>query len=314
MPSHEPAVSATSRAGLRSARPRSGFARAEDGVALHYNIVGQGPVIACCNGVGVGTFFWKYLAEHFRDRFTIVMWDYRGHGRSRRGLDPATADLSIRRHADDLAHVLEQGLPGCGPAILIGHSMGCQVALETRRRHPHHCAALVLALGTAGRTLHTFMDFEPSWMIFRVVRHLVMGAGPSVNQAVRPALESPLAWWVTTRLSLVDPVYTRREDMVPYLEHLASIDLRVFAQAVVSCDEHDAWDLLPELDRPLLVIAAENDKFTPFWCSKKIVDTVEGAELLMLADASHAALIEQPETINHRLERFFRERGLADND
>lgn len=32
------------------------------------------------------------------------------------------------------------------------------------------------------------------------------------------------------------------------------------------------------------------------------------AELLVLADGSHAALIEQPETINHRVDRFFQQR------
>lgn len=278
---------------------------------LRYSVVGQGPVIACCNGVGVGTFFWKYLAEHFRDRFTIVLWDYRGHGLSGRGLDPEAADLRIARHADDLAVVLEAATPGLGPAVLVGHSMGCQVALETRRRHPDRVRALVLALGTAGRTLHTFMDYEPSWLIFRAVKAALFRAGPGVNRFVRPALSSPLAWWVTRNLALVDPHYATPEDMVPYLEHMASLDLRLFAACVVECDRHDAWDLLPELERPLLVIAAENDKFTPLWCSRKIVDLVPGAELLMLADASHAALIEQPETINHRLERFFAEHGIT---
>jgi pimeloyl-ACP methyl ester carboxylesterase len=55
---------------------------------------------------------------------------------------------------------------------------------------------------------------------------------------------------------------------------------------------------------PVLVIAAENDKFTPMWCSRKIVAAIPEAELLILADASHAALVEQPETINHRVARY----------
>ena len=93
-----------------------------------------------------------------------------------------------------------------------------------------------------------------------------------------------------------------------HLEHLASLDQRLFIETVLKTDEHDAWDLLPELNRPVLVIAAENDKFTPMWCSEKIVANTPGAELLVLADASHAALIEQPETINHRIERFISER------
>ena len=33
-------------------------------------------------------------------------------------------------------------------------------------------------------------------------------------------------------------------------------------------------------------------------------------QLLLLADASHAAIIEQPDTIVHRLDRFVRERGV----
>ena len=41
---------------------------------------------------------------------------------------------------------------------------------------------------------------------------------------------------------------------------------------------------------------------------EKIASDTPGAEIMVLADASHAALIEQPSTINHRLERFIRER------
>jgi pimeloyl-ACP methyl ester carboxylesterase len=95
------------------------------------------------------------------------------------------------------------------------------------------------------------------------------------------------------------------------MDHMASIDIRIFLETAMQLNNHDAWDLLPDLERPLLVIAAEKDDFTPMWCSQKIVDATPGAELLVLADGSHAALIEQPETINHRIERFLRERVSA---
>src|SRR5688572_19167388 len=111
---------------------RTGFATADDGVLLYWRTVGTGPLIACCNGVGVSTFFWKYLVERFRDRYTIVLWDYRGHGTSGRQLDPRTADLSVDRHAKDLHAILEAVRPGGEPAVLVGHSMGCQVTLEYR--------------------------------------------------------------------------------------------------------------------------------------------------------------------------------------
>jgi pimeloyl-ACP methyl ester carboxylesterase len=295
----------------------SGHAIASDGVELYWRAIGSGPWITCCNGVGVSTFFWKYIASQFSDRYTVILWDYRGHGRSQRKLDPHSADMSIERHADDLSTVLNavaiaQGLAAPRPAVLLGHSMGCQVALEARRRSPELVHGLVLMLGTAGKTLSTFFDWPHSPKIFRAAHIALFRAGPKGNDIVRPLLESPLAFKIATKFSLVDPFYTLAEDFLPYLEHLATLDMRLFIENVCKTNEHDAWDTLPGLDRPLLVVAGENDKFTPMWCSEKMVSDTPGAELMVLADASHAALIEQPETINHRLERFFRERtGLS---
>lgn len=286
---------------------RTGFARADDGRQLYWRSLGSGPPIVCCNGVGVSTFFWKYLANHFRDEHTVILWDYRAHGRSSREVDPYRDDLSIERHADDCAAVLDSaGIDE--PAIAIGHSMGCQVVLELRRRHPERVRALVLMLGTAGRALETFFDNPNSPRVMRTLDRVARFIGPRLNEFVHPWLESPLAWVVATRLQLVDPYYTRREDLEPYLEHLNSLDLRVFLRSVLAINDHDAWGTLPTLDRPVLVIAAENDQFTPMWCSEKVARSAPGAELMVLADASHAALIEQPETINHRVQRFLTER------
>ena len=286
---------------------RSGFAVADDGVELHWQLSGSGPLVICCNGVGVGTFFWKYLAAHLRQRFTVLLWDYRGHGLSDRRLDPDAADLRIERHADDLACILDH-LERTDPALIIGHSMGCQVILEFRRRHPARVAGLIPMLGTAGNALRTFFDNKRSPLVIRTIHRVVRRAGPGANGLVRLGLRSPVAWRVATGFDLVDRYYANREDLQPYLDHLATMDQRLFLRAVLSIEDHTAWDLLPVLDRPMLVVAAERDRFTPMWCSTRMVEQTPGAELLVLAEGSHGALIEQPETINHRVDRFISER------
>ncbi len=286
---------------------RSGFVRTEDGVDLYWKAVGAGPVIACCNGVGVSTFFWKYFVDHFAQRATVVVWDYRGHGRSSRRIDPLSADLSIARHAADLIAVLD-AVGATEPALLVGHSMGCQVILEATRRHPERAAGLVLLLGTAGRALHTFYDTALSVPIFKVLRAVTFRAGEGANRLLRPLLESPLTWTLATGLRWVDPYYTRPEDLAHYTRHMAGLDQRLFMQCVAETDAHDAWGALPNIGVPVLVVAAELDVFTPLWCSQKIARTIPGAELFQLADATHAALVEQPDTIHHRVERFLSER------
>jgi len=290
------------------ARPQTaGFALTDDGIRVHWRSVGAGPPVVFCNGVGVSTFFWKYVVDQLSDRFEVILWDYRGHGRSARGLDMALHELSIDRHAADLETVLDDaGI--IRPALVIGHSMGCQVAIQLAIRSPDRVAALGLWLGTAGRTLHTFGGWSGSVHLFRAIHAFVRAAGEEVNRVQRVVLNSPLAWHFAKRFHIVDPYYTKRADMEPYMRHMASMDMRVFLGCVWQADAHDAWPVLADIQVPALVVAAERDTFTPLSCSQEMADVLPLGELFVLADASHAALIEQPETIGHRLERFLTER------
>ncbi|HMQ72395.1 MAG: alpha/beta hydrolase [Rhodoferax sp.] len=72
------------------------------------------------------------VAQH-----VLLRVDLRGHGGSltRRRIDSA-------RWCDDLAALLQA--ERAGPAIVVGHSLGAQVALQLAQRHPRHVRALVL--------------------------------------------------------------------------------------------------------------------------------------------------------------------------
>ena len=98
--------------------------------------------------------------------------------------------------------------------------------------------------------------------------------------------------------------------MLTYMRHIAGLDLQIFMKNVLSINDHDAWPALPSVSVPTLVVAAERDAFTPMWLSRKIVSTIPGAEFMELAEGTHAALIEQPETILRRLDRFIAERAV----
>jgi pimeloyl-ACP methyl ester carboxylesterase len=79
---------------------------------------------------------------------------------------------------------------------------------------------------------------------------------------------------------------------------------------VRAAQEHDAGPLLSEIRAPTLVVAGERDLFTPRKLSLEMAQRIPSAELLEIPRGSHAALIEQPELINLRLEKFLRERVI----
>ena len=90
------------------------------------------------------------------------------------------------------------------------------------------------------------------------------------------------------------------------------MDILIFLEAAWQCQMHNAWDTLSEINIPTLIIAAENDPFFPLQTMKNLSRQIRDSEFLLLAGGSHAAIVEQPETINYRLDRFLNERVNVD--
>src|SRR5690606_29453661 len=113
---------------------------------------GEGPPIVLNDGIGCNGFPWKYLLPHLAKDHRVIHWHYRAHGRSGLPVDPARIDVPA--HARDLVSILDAH--EVDRAVLIGHSMGTQVALETLRLAPERVRALVLVCGSYGKVTATF--------------------------------------------------------------------------------------------------------------------------------------------------------------
>src|SRR5580704_4658127 len=60
-----------------------------DGVAIHYEVHGQGPTILLSHGYSATCRMWDGQVAALRDRFRVIVWDMRGHGQSDVPTDPA---------------------------------------------------------------------------------------------------------------------------------------------------------------------------------------------------------------------------------
>jgi pimeloyl-ACP methyl ester carboxylesterase len=132
--------------------------------------------------------------------------------------------------------------------------------------------------------------------------------GKLSSRVFHPLTANPLALPLGRLSGFFDRFYADPVDLVKYLEHLEQMDAQVFLRMVSFMADHDAGPRLSEIQAPTLVIAGERDNFTPLHRSKLMADRIPGAELLILAEASHAAIIEEPDTIQLRIQRFLRER------
>jgi pimeloyl-ACP methyl ester carboxylesterase len=137
------APTATRRQGSMAAEECVRRLRRPDGATIAYAVhrppVPDRPPLLLIHGLASNRSRFAEFAEHtvLASRRALIRIDLRGHGESITRRRVGT-DL----WCDDLAAVLDA--EGAAAAIVVGHSLGAQVALHFARRHPRRVAALVL--------------------------------------------------------------------------------------------------------------------------------------------------------------------------
>jgi pimeloyl-ACP methyl ester carboxylesterase len=276
-----------------------------DGSPLFYESWGErggaAPVLFC-DGIGCDGYVWRYLRADLPERFGLHP-HYRGHGRTAPPKDPRR--VAIEDLADDVACVLDDAL--VDRAVLVGHSMGVQVALETYRRHRERVAGLVLVCGAPAHPLKTFRGSAALEDLLPTIQKWIHRVPGVINRMTRLMLPTRLAYEVASRLEirrdLVEP-----QDFMPYLEGMARIDARLFVAMLSAAAQHSAEDLLPDIEVPALVVAAGRDGFTPPERSRAMAGAIPGCELLEIPNASHTAPIERPHLVDWTVRDFMARR------
>jgi len=280
-----------------------GFVSAEDGTRLFWGSAGEGPAIVLNDGIGCDGFAWRYLGPALAKDHRVIRWHYRGHGRSGPPMDEARLDMVAL--ARDLRVVLDH--LEVGSALLAGHSMGTQVCLESYRLFPDRVAGLVLLCGSYGRVTHSFHGTDLLSQVLPRVIETARGRR-GLARALWSRVPSRLAYRLARLSGEVDAATLREEDFVTYWDHISVMDPDVFLTMLRLAGDHSAEDLLPKIQVPTLVVAAERDTFTPPALAEKMAEAIPDAEFLFMRGGSHAAPVEQPGTIEMRLEKFLLER------
>ena len=280
-------------------------AKSFDGTVIRYSSRGRGTPIVVCNGVANTTTFWHGFEDHFSKISRVICWDYRGHGRSDVPRDKDT--FTIECFARDLDAVLEAA--GVEQAVLVGFSMGAQVVLEFYRSFPDKVMGLIPLNGPCANPLEAFGTSDGFRKLYEKVLGYFIDHPRGLTAIGVPLLTSPIAWPVA-KLVEVDRHRATREDMELYFEHIAKMGFDDELRSVLGMARHSAEDVLLTVKVPTLVIAGEKDGMCPKHLVERIYEGIEGAELFVVPDGTHATLIEQPELVAYRVETFLRKNDL----
>lgn len=90
------------------------------------------------HGVGCDHRMFKSQINAISKIYNILLWDERGHGKSR----PLGDKLSFNIVVEDIIEIMKR--EGCSKATFIGHSQGGQIAQEVTYRYPNKVEKLIL--------------------------------------------------------------------------------------------------------------------------------------------------------------------------
>jgi pimeloyl-ACP methyl ester carboxylesterase len=277
-----------------------------DGTDVAYHVTGRGLPVLLANGLGGSWRAWQHQIAYFGEQYRFVSWDYRGLYRSGA---PATPDaLTVEDHARDGLAIL--AAEGIDRVAVFGWSMGVQVALEMFRLAPERVAVLVLTNGVAGRPWDTVANVPLMKHVVPPMLRLVQSV-PAFTQAVTERVvkwPETVSWAKRTGLASS----TLDDDLWHELaQSFAGLDMKRYVRILELLGEHDAGDVLGDVDVPTLVVCGDKDLFTPRAAAEKMVEKIRGAELMVVPGGTHYVAVEYPELVNLRIAKFFAERGYG---
>ena len=284
--------------GRAESSAREGRVTTDDGVALYYRTVGEGPQTVV---VPMAVYLEDLLAPLVRPGRRVVFYDPRHRGRSARG---DLARVSLDRQIEDLEQL--RAALGIERMALIGWSgLGMEMAVYAIR-HPGRVTRLVQvgAVPPAARLLRAAGGDRRAERTDRTAlagldRRFDAGefaGNPAGFCQARNRLTMP-SNFADTALAAGVPDVCRWENEWP-------VNLWPYFEALLgSFGDYDWRDELAALSIPRLVIHGREDGI-PLAGARAWVEGLPSARLLVLSPAGHFPFIERPEAFFPAVDRF----------
>ncbi len=240
-------------------------------------------------GLGATHHLWEMQAPSFARSFRVVTFDNRGSGETDKPSEP----YSIALFADDTAALMDA--LGIERAHVYGQSMGGLIAQEFALRHPRRLRCLVLGCTTFG---------GPNSVLPSPQAAALLSGMPNLpeDQAVERVME--LFYSPRYRRDHAEEARSRIQSYFPL-----RTPPDAYARQLVACLTFDAYDRLPQIDAPTLVINGAEDALIPPENSRIMAQRIPDAELVLFPEAGHLFFHEMPEEADATVSDFLSRRG-----
>ncbi len=270
---------------MKASTPVSGWA-AVNGTRLYYEVRGQGRPLVLIHGGLVDQRMWDDQFADLARAFRVVRYDIRGYEKSNKASVPFS-------HIEDLRQLLKY--LGISKAIVVGLSLGGQIAIDFALEHPAMVEALIpVSSSMTGFPLKLSDDFIAQYnAVFTTAK----------EKGVDAAVDSLL------KLSLFIP-YKPNEDirkrMIPMLKTNFAAWTSAANTKLYVWPEPPAYQRIGQIKAPTLIIVGDKDVPAILDIAEDMAKRIKGARKIVIRDAAHHLNMERPAEFNRALLEFLK--------
>ncbi len=248
------------------------LATASDGTRLYFEDHGAGEPLVLIAGQAHDHHMWDPIREDFSARYRAIVFDHRGTGESAKPSDPS--GYSTRGFARDVIAILDH--LSVARAHAYGLSMGGRICQWLGIDHAERIGALVLGCTTPGNKHGVRRPPE----IDAIMANRPADPDEAIKFYIEPFVSPE---WAARHPEYLEAARYRAEHPIP-----------VYAQKLhyQASEGHDAWDLLPTIQAPTLVIHGSEDQINPAANAPLLAERIPGAELHLVQGGRHGYFVE----------------------
>jgi len=250
---------------------------------LHRSVESRGPRLVLVHGFTQTLRSWDEIASLMANRFEVVRMDLPGHGGSGR------ARMSF---SDTVEAIGEAG----GQGVYVGYSMGGRLSLQLALEHPNLVEALVLIGASPG-----IPDHGERAARRRADERL---AAELERMGTRAFVER---WMSQKMFATLRPTEADLQARLANTPTGLANALRYLGTGV----QEPLWERLVDLKMPVLMMIGDHDSKFSLVADRMAGSIGDRATVAHVADAGHAAHLEQPKPACRELWKFLARHGLA---
>lgn len=228
----------------------------------------NGPLVVLIHSLGCDKRVWDAIVAPLNRQATVAAYDLRGHGLS--GITPT---VTLQDHADDALAVIAE--LGAKRAVLVGLSIGGQIAMQAAQTDPNRVSGLIL-MDTAAR-------------IGSVERYGTRAAIVA-DKGIAAISEHQLERWFPAQFREEYP-----EKVAVLRAMLERQPVSGYLASVKAVSDTDLGTSPSGIECPTLLICGSEDVSTPPAQMRSLADLIRGARMVVIEGVGHLPPVEAAE-------------------